>query len=185
VNALALVFNENFRKLGCLELWWLRVFIALNHQVAVGEVCWRWAHRTVQCATGHVLFTVRCACHVTQPLGSGAQSTVGGFILMRHRTVRCHTGQVLFTVRCASDSAALTLRTLLLCQRLLQSTVARVSRCFAGTPDSPVNYSGVRLLKPESGWFNPVRAWCTGHYPVAHRTVRCARPEHTWFLLLL
>jgi hypothetical protein len=24
VNALALVLNENFRKLGCLELWWLR-----------------------------------------------------------------------------------------------------------------------------------------------------------------
>jgi hypothetical protein len=23
VNALALVLNENFRKLGCLELWWL------------------------------------------------------------------------------------------------------------------------------------------------------------------
>jgi hypothetical protein len=32
VNALALVLNENFRKLGCLELWWLGVFIALNHQ---------------------------------------------------------------------------------------------------------------------------------------------------------
>jgi hypothetical protein len=25
-----------------------------------------------------------------------------------------------------------------------------------------MNYSGVRLLKPESGWFNPVWAWCTG-----------------------
>ena len=23
--------------------------------------CWRWAHRTVQCATGQVMFTVRCA----------------------------------------------------------------------------------------------------------------------------
>jgi hypothetical protein len=37
VNALALVLNGNFRKLGCLELWWLGVFIALNHQQAVGE----------------------------------------------------------------------------------------------------------------------------------------------------
>jgi hypothetical protein len=37
LNALALVLNENFIKLGCLELWWLGVFIALNHQVAVGE----------------------------------------------------------------------------------------------------------------------------------------------------
>jgi hypothetical protein len=49
-----------------------------------------------------------------------------------------------------------------LCQRLLQSTVARGSRCSGGTPDNLVNYSGVRLLKPESGWFNPVRAWYTG-----------------------
>jgi hypothetical protein len=30
----------------------LGVFIALNHQEAVGEGCWRWAHRTVRCATG-------------------------------------------------------------------------------------------------------------------------------------
>jgi hypothetical protein len=27
--------------------------------------------------------------HVTQLLGSGARSTVGGFVLLRHRTVRC------------------------------------------------------------------------------------------------
>jgi hypothetical protein len=28
------------------------VFIATNQIVAVGEGCWRWAHRTVRCATG-------------------------------------------------------------------------------------------------------------------------------------
>jgi hypothetical protein len=50
VNALALVLNENFRRLGCLELWCLGVFIALNHQQVVGEGCCRWAHRTVWCA---------------------------------------------------------------------------------------------------------------------------------------
>jgi hypothetical protein len=27
------------------------VFIATNQNVAVGEVCWRWAHRTVRCTT--------------------------------------------------------------------------------------------------------------------------------------
>jgi hypothetical protein len=32
VNARALVLNVIFRKLGCLKLWWLGVFIALNHQ---------------------------------------------------------------------------------------------------------------------------------------------------------
>jgi hypothetical protein len=37
------------------------VFIALNHQTTVGDGCCRWAHRTV-----------RCASHVTQPLGFGS-----------------------------------------------------------------------------------------------------------------
>jgi hypothetical protein len=54
------------------------------------------------------------------------------------------------------------------------------------TPDSPVNYSGAPLDFPEGEEFsvkspgapNTVR-WCTGHCPVAHRTVRCARPGHT------
>jgi hypothetical protein len=51
--------------------------------------------------------------------------------------------------------AALTLHALFftvhLITVLLQSTVARSSHCFAVTPDSPVNYSGARLEKPESG----------------------------------
>jgi hypothetical protein len=56
---------------------------------------------------------------------------------------------------------------------------------FGGTQDSPVNYSGARSKKPEGSEFGVVRSWCTGHYPVAHRTVRCARPGHTWVSLLL
>jgi hypothetical protein len=67
----------------------------------------------------------------------------------------------------------------------MQSTVAPKSRCSAVTPDSPVNYSGVALEKPESGEFGIVRSWCTGQCPVAHRTVRCARPGHTWVSFLL
>jgi hypothetical protein len=39
VNALALVLNEKLRKLGCLEWWWLGVFITLNHQRTVGAGC--------------------------------------------------------------------------------------------------------------------------------------------------
>jgi hypothetical protein len=34
--------------------------------------------------------------------------------------------------------------------RLLQTTVGVVSRCSAGTPDSPVNYSRVAPRKPEA-----------------------------------
>jgi hypothetical protein len=33
--------------------------------------------------------------HVTQLLGSGARSTVGGFASLRHRTIRFHTGHCL------------------------------------------------------------------------------------------
>jgi hypothetical protein len=31
-----------------------------------------------------------------------------------------------------------------------------------GTPDSPVNFSGARLEKPEGGEFGVVWSWCTG-----------------------
>jgi hypothetical protein len=43
------------------------------------------------------------------------------------------------------------------------------SRCFAGTPDSPVNYSGAALQKPKVK-----SSACT--VPGAPDTVRCARP---------
>jgi hypothetical protein len=45
-----------------------------------------------------------------------------------------------------------------------------------GTPDNPVNYSGARPQKLEGEEFASVRPWCTGQCPVAHQTVRCARP---------
>jgi hypothetical protein len=39
--------------LGCLEEWWLGVFIAATTKMVVGELCCRRAHWTVRCATGH------------------------------------------------------------------------------------------------------------------------------------
>jgi hypothetical protein len=96
------------------------------------------------------------------------------------------TGQVLFTVRYAywpcSDSAR-TVRALFSCH----STVG-VGRCAGepllrchtrqsdDPPDSPMNYSGARPQKPEGEEFEVDPPWCTRHCPVAHRTVRCARP---------
>jgi hypothetical protein len=44
------------------------VFIATNQIVAVGEGCWRWAHRIVRCATGQCPMRR----HVTLSLGLGA-----------------------------------------------------------------------------------------------------------------
>jgi hypothetical protein len=131
----------------------------------------------------HRTGTVGCPMrrHVTQPLGFEAKSIVGALS-------PCDTGQSGTTPDSLvpSDFAALTSTAALFTSSiLLQSTVAHWIVVAAGTPDSPVNYSGARPSFPESGWLDPVRSWCTGHCPVAHQTVRCARPQHTWFLLLL
>jgi hypothetical protein len=154
------------------------VFIATNHLVVVGEGCWQWAHWIVWCATGHCPMRR----HVTQSLGLGAGRPLEALS-------SCGTRQSGATsdMYCSLSGAPLTLRSDCAAhcssrQVLLQSSVARSSRCSAGTPDSPVIFSGVRLLKPESGLLDSVRSWCTGHCPVAHRTFRCARPEHTRFL---
>jgi hypothetical protein len=70
--------------------------------------------------------------------------------------------------------AALTLRALFLTVHLitalLQSTGARSSHCSAVTPDSPVNYNGVRLGNPESDWL-------ALYEPSAQDTVRA--PDHS------
>jgi hypothetical protein len=110
-------------------------------------------------------------------------STVGGSVLMWHRTVRwpfwlTALTSVVFTVQYCS----------------CQSRPLRVgSRCSAGAPDSPMNYSGGAPGKPEGEEFELVHPsapdtvrWCTGHCPVPHRTVWCARLGHTpvSFLLL-
>jgi hypothetical protein len=112
--------------------------------------------------------TVRCACHVTLPLDSDRWS----FCLLGHRTVRWCTGQALFTVQCAiwlcSDSGAHCSAFNAFCRRPL----ARSSRCSAGTPDSPMNYSGAASRIPEGELFG-VRV------PGTPDTVRCARPGHT------
>jgi hypothetical protein len=89
----------------------------------------------------------------------------------------------------APSGAALTLRELSAhcsrCRRPLESTAALLSRCSAGTPVSPVNYSGAALQKPEGEEFNLYGPWGTGHCPVAHRTVRCARSGFSSVFFLL
>jgi hypothetical protein len=145
------------------------VFIATNQIVVVGEGCWRWAHRTVRCVTGHCPV---CR-HVSQPLGLGAGQPLEALS-------SCGTEQsgAAPDWYCSLSGASLTLRSALSRTVLHCSTVSATfavdrcasSRCSAGTPDSipdsPVNYSGVRLKKPESGWFEIVRSWCNRHYPV-------------------
>jgi hypothetical protein len=61
--------------LGFLEEWWLGGIYSPNHQTAIGGLCCRRAHRTV-----------RCASHVTQPLGFDRWSSN----LWGHRTGTVH-----------------------------------------------------------------------------------------------
>jgi hypothetical protein len=103
--------------LGWLEWRWLGYLYPSTTKTTVGGGCCRWAHRTVQCATGY--------CPVRQPRHPTvrvlAVSTVGALS-------SCGTGQVLFTIRCASDGCsdfcANCPHTIALCRCPLQSTVA-------------------------------------------------------------
>jgi hypothetical protein len=164
VNAIALVLNENLRKLGCQWMRWLGVFIASNHFLVVGWVCWRWAHRTVWWFTGQHC-SLSGARHVSASAGVWSCWPLEPFVLLLHLTVRCHTGQ--------SGDLWLLCGTVHHCS-LLQSTVGvqwPLLRWLTGhvwcTLDSPVNYSGGR---PSNS-----REWlvhlCTG---LVHRTVSSA-----------
>jgi hypothetical protein len=135
--------------LGCLEEWWLGVFIAPTTKMAVGKGCCRMAHRTVRCATGH--------CLVLQPRNPPVR--VGPLELLTcgppdspvvHRTapVHCPVRHLAPALTSARVVALFTVHF-----SLLQTTVGAVSRCSAGTPDSPVNYSGVVSQIPEGGKF--------------------------------
>jgi hypothetical protein len=122
------------------------------------------------------------------------------FCRVAHRTVRCATGQPLFMsgARFPSKSGAAdrcrlvavgapdTVRCPLLTVGASHASPADLAadRCAGGRwltkqsgapPDSPVNYS---RTPPKFSREWPVRrkpAWRTGHCPVHHRTVRCAR----------
>jgi hypothetical protein len=127
-------------KLGCLELWWLGGIY--SPQPPIG----RWGRLLAMGAPDspvrHRTGTVGCLVqrHVTQLLGFRRSQPLASLS-------SCGTGQsdvTPDTVRCASDSTALTLRTLFLCQRFLQSTVGASSRCSAGTPNSSVAHRIVR-----------------------------------------
>jgi hypothetical protein len=85
---------------------------------------------------------------------SGAPATSPGrWVLTVGASDSWATRQSLFTVRCAfwlcSDFCTHFSALNALCRRLL----ARSSRCSAGTPDSPVNYSGAAPGNPEGEQF--------------------------------
>jgi hypothetical protein len=123
----------------------------------------RVAHRTVRCTTGH--------CPVPDFLPEMEQSTVAVLELLAHRTLSgAHR-----TVRCLHLTVGSATRH----ARIARPTVGPADRWLTGQsgapPDSPVNYS---RTTPDFSRERPVHrssAWRTGHCPLHHRTVRCAR----------
>jgi hypothetical protein len=126
LNALALVLNVLAENLDALKCGGWGVFIAPTTKVAVGEGCSRRAHRTV-----------RCASHITQPLGFDRWS----FEMWGHRTVTIHCPMRLLApaLTLRAQSALFTVHC-----TLLQSTVGVVAITPLGTPDSPVLHRTVR-----------------------------------------
>jgi hypothetical protein len=141
--------------LGWLKWRWLGVFIALNHQNN------RW---------GWLLSMGAPDCPVRQPrhptVRVRPQSTVGA--LSSSGTGQSSAAPDMYcSLSGAPLTAALTsARTVAKLQASVAVDRCAGSRCSAGAPDSPVNYSGAALGKPEGEEFGVVRSWCTGHCPV-------------------
>jgi hypothetical protein len=133
-------------NLDAIECGVVGVFIAPNTKSGRWEAVCRMAHQTV-----------RCASHVSRPLGSDRWSSDWWGLW----AVRWCTRQVLQTVRCAFCVCSV------LCARrralnALQSTVAcevvvallAHRTLFDASPDSPVNYSGAASHFPEGSEFS-------------------------------
>jgi hypothetical protein len=157
--------NVLAKNLDALKCWWLGVFIAPTTKVAVGEVCCRRAHRTVRCATGHC--PMRQPRHPTvrvRPLELLTCGPPNSPVVHQTGPVHCSVCHLVpaLTLRALSTHCS---RNVHFCRRPLALIVVAP----LGTPDSPVNYSGGQLQKPEGGKFgvdlpgapDTVR-WCTG-----------------------
>ena len=137
------------------------VFITPTTKLTVGGGCCRMAHRTVRCTTGHC--PVRQPRHPTvrvRPLELLTCGPPDSPVVHRTGPVHCLVRHLAPALTSARAVALFTVHC-----RLLQTTVGAVSRCSAGTPDSPVNYSGVAPRKPEASKFEMI-------HPGAPDTVR-------------
>jgi hypothetical protein len=126
--------------------------IAPTTKMAVGELCYRRAHWTVRCATGHC--PVRQPRHLTirvRPLELLTCGPSDSPVVHRTGSVHCLVRHLAPALTSARAVALFTVHC-----RLLQTTIGTVSRCSAGTPDSPVNYSGGQFQKPKGGKFGVI-----------------------------
>jgi hypothetical protein len=90
-----------------------------------------------------------------------------------HRTITVHCPVRLLapalTLRALSAHCSCTVH-------FLQTTVGAVAVAPHGTPENPMNYSGVAFPETRRWRVGVDPPWCIGHCPVAHRKVRCAIP---------
>jgi hypothetical protein len=110
-----------------------------------------------------------CSCPVRDFLAFLAQPIVATSGWLAHRTVRCPLPTVGAGHASPADLAA--------------------DRCAGGRwltgqsgapPDSPVNYSRTPLKFSREWLVRRRPAWCTGHYPVHHRTVGVPDYAESW-----
>jgi hypothetical protein len=130
-------------------------------------------HRTVRCTPDTVRCPISFLKQRSRPLPTVADLRAVGAPDMSgaHRTVRCP----LPTVGQATCRAQIPRPTVGSADRWLtgQSGAYRTVRCI---PDSPVNYSRTPSANSRERPLHAESVWCTtGHCPVHHRTVRCAR----------
>jgi hypothetical protein len=176
-------------KLGCLEVWWLGVFIAPTTKVAVGEAVCRWAHRTVRCAIGHC--PVRQPRHPTvrvRPLEPWQMGPPNSPVVHRTDTVHCPVRLLTPALTLHALSAHCSAFT-----GFCWSQPLRCSRCTVGTPDSPVLHRTVRWIIAEWLSKNP-KLSSSEVISLVHRTlsggapdssVRQTRAVFSWFCSFL
>jgi hypothetical protein len=111
------------------------------------------------------------ACPVRDLLPNRALLTVGATVVLAHQTQSgAHR-----TVWCANYPLAQATRRPLIALPTVGAVDRWLTRQSGAPPDSPVNYS---RTPPNFSRERPVHrssAWRTGHCPMHHRTVRCAR----------
>jgi hypothetical protein len=144
MKSIALVLNAMFRMLGCLVWWWLGGIY--SPQPPNGRWGWLLSMGAPDSPVRHRTGTVGCPVrrHVTQPLGFGSSRPLTSLSF-------CGTGQSSATPdrSCSLSGGPLTsaLTSVAHYSRNIafaELTVERVSRCSAGTPDSPVAHRTVR-----------------------------------------
>jgi hypothetical protein len=105
-----------------------------------------------------------CSMSGADRLPKMAQPTVEDLEPLAHRTVRCPN----LTVGSATRHA-----------RIARPTVGSADRWLTGQsgapPDSPVNFIHTPPTNSRERPVDQMPAWCTGHCPVHHRTVRCSQ----------